>query len=112
MFPLKQVESEEMRRTNPALYEAQREQGYLRGVQDDRPAVISVNMFFASLCVNEFLARLHSYMNQPNSDYACVPGSLSEMSLLPEPEGARCHNLGRHVGRGDCSPLLDMLALS
>ncbi len=112
VYSLKQVEAEEMKRTNPSMYEAQREQGYLRGVQEDRPAVISVNMFFAALVVSEFLARLHPYRNQPNSECAYVGGSLSEMALFTEPENADCALLKRHVGRGDTTPLLDMPALS
>lgn len=112
VYSLKQVEAEGMRRTNPTLYEAQRKQGYLRGIQEDRPAVISVNTYFASLCVNEFLSRLHPYRNQPNAEYACVSGNLSEVSLLSESENAACSNLARYVGRGDCAPLLDMPALS
>ncbi len=112
VYSLKQVEAEEMKRTNPGLYQAQRAQGYLRGVTEDRPAVISVNMLFASLAVNEFLARLHPYRNQPNANFAYVAGNLSEMSLLPEPEGPDCNLLKRHVGRGDMSPLLELAALS
>ncbi len=112
VYSLKQVEAEEMKRTNPPMYEAQRKEGYLRGVQDDRPAVISVNMLFASLAVNEFLARLHPYRNQTNAEYAYVGGSLSEMALLTEPENAHCTSLRRQVGRGDTTPLLDMPALS
>lgn len=111
VYSLKQVEAEEMKRVNPALYETQRKQGYLRGVNEDRPAVITVNMFFAALTVNEFLARLHPYRNEPNDTYACVPGSLSEMTLLPEPESADCTLLKRHLGRADTLPLLDRPAI-
>jgi hypothetical protein len=69
-------------------------------------------MLFAALSVNEFLARIHPYRNRPNGEYAYVPGNLSEMALLPEPEGEACPLLKRHVGRADCTPLLDMPALS
>ena len=112
VYTLKQLEAEEMKRTNPSLYEAQQRQGYLRGVEEDRPAVVSVNMLFAALCVNEFLARIHPYRNQSNAEYACVSGNLSETTVLPEPEGEACPLLKRHVGRADCTPLLDMPALS
>ena len=112
VYSLKQVEAEEMKRVNPELYEAQRAQGYLRGVNEDRPAVISVNMLLAALTVNEFLARIHPFRNQPNSNFACLPVSLSEMTMLPEPECGDCALLKRHVGKGDTSPLLDMPSLS
>ena len=111
VYSLKQVEAEEMKRVNPTMYEDQRKQGYLRGVNEDRPAVISVNMFFAALMVNEFLARLHPYRNAPNQDYAYIPGNLSEVSLLPEAETGTCSLLKRHVGRGDTMLLLDRTGL-
>lgn len=112
VYTLKQLEAEEMKRTNPGLYEAQCRQGYLRGVQEDRPAVISVNMLFAALSVNEFLARIHPYRNQPNAEYACASGNLTETTFLLEPKGEACPLLKRHVGRADCTPLLGMPALS
>lgn len=112
VYAMKQVESEELRRTTPALYERQRVEGYLRGAEEDRPAVISVNMFFAALAVNEFLARLHPYRNNPNSEYAWLAGSLSEVQFYPEPEGGICNVLKKHVGRGDVEPLLERPALS
>ena len=106
------VEAEEVRRTNPDLYRRQVKEGSLRGVDEDRPAVISVNMFFASLMVNDFLARLHPYRNEPNSAFAYIGGSLSEMQFYPEPESSPCQVLLRHVGKGDVVPLLERPALS
>src|SRR5215471_13202895 len=96
VYTMARVEAEEIRRTNPEMYRRQIREGYLRGVEEDRPAVISVNMFFASLVVNEFLARLHPFRNQPNSDYAYVGGNLSEMQFYPESEAAPCTLLARH----------------
>jgi len=112
VYTMARVEAEEIRRTDPALYRRQVTEGYLRGVEEDRPAVISINMFFAALAVNDFLARLHPYRNQPNSAYAYVGGNLSEMQLFSEMEAAPCTVLQRHVGRGDAKPLLERPVLS
>ncbi len=112
VYTMARVEAEEMRRTNPAMYQRQANEGYLRGVEEDRPAVISVNMFFASLAVNEFLARLHPFRNQSNSKYAYVGGNLSEMQFFPEGETSPCQVLERHVGKGDVIPLLERPVLS
>jgi hypothetical protein len=112
VYTMTRVEAEEMRRTDPALYRRQVKEGYLRGVEEDRPAVISVNMFFAALVVNDFLARLHPYRNEPNSAYAYIGGNLSEMQFYPEMEAAPCTVLKRHVGRGDVTPLLERPSLS
>ncbi len=112
VYSLDQVQAEEMRRTNPDLYERQRGEGYLRGVVEDRPAVISVNMFYAALAVNDFLARFHPYRNQANSEYAYLGASLAELQFYPEADGEDCTLLKRHVGRGDTTPLLERAALS
>lgn len=112
VYTMKQVEAEELRRTSPDLYERQRGEGYLRGVQEDRPAVITVNMFFAALAANDFLARLHPYRNNSNSGYAWLSGSLSEVQFYSEPEGEDCNVLKKHVGRGDVEPFLERSVLS
>jgi hypothetical protein len=103
-----QVEAEGMRRTNPGLYQRQRGEGYLRGVQEDRPAVITVNGTFASLAVQELLARLHPYRNRPNGEFAYIGGNLAEVQLYTEAEGDPCPVFKPHVGRGDMTPLLNM----
>lgn len=107
VYGMGRVEAEEMRRTNPEEYQRRLDEGYLRGVEEDRPAVISVNMYFASMAVNEFLARLHEYRNQANSEFAVVQGNLSEVQLFSEPEVGECKALKKFVGRGDCVPLLE-----
>jgi hypothetical protein len=112
VYDMKRVEAEEIRRIDPEMYRRQVKEGYLRGVDEDRPAVISVNMFFAALAVNDFLARLHPYRNLPNAEFAYVGGSLSEMQLYKEGEAEPCAVLRRHVGRGDVSPLLERPAMS
>lgn len=112
VYTLDRVNAEEIRRTSPDLYRRRIKEGYLRGVEEDRPAVISVNMFFASLAVNELLARVHGFRNRPNSEYAWTAGSLTEMQFYPEPESVPCSLLERHVGRGDVTPLLERPALS
>jgi len=112
VYNMQQVEAEELRRTNPKVYRARRDEGYLRGVEENRPAVINVNMFFASLAVHEFLGRLHPFRNAPNSVCAIVRGNLMEPFLVTEVDGEPCALLRRHVGRGDLEPLLDRPDLS
>lgn len=107
VYGLEQVDSEAMARTNPDMFLRLVEEGYLRGANEDRPAVISINMLFASLAVTEFLARIHPFRNQENSEYSYVGGNLSEMQLLPEEEAEPCNLLKRHVGRGDIVPFLE-----
>ena len=82
VYTMGRVDAEELRRIDPDLFRRQVNEGYLRGVEEDRPAVISVNMFFASMMVNEFLARLHPHRNQANAGYAYVGANLPKCSFI------------------------------
>lgn len=112
VYSLAQVTAAGLKRTDPAAYAAQLQQGYIRGVAEDRPAVIQLNMLIASLAMNEFLARLHPYRLEPNGDYAIHRISLSHGIYEHAPDGEPCPVLARHVGRGDVHPLLDWAELS
>lgn len=112
IYTLDRVKAEGLRRTNPGLYRKQVDEGYLRGVEENRPAVISVNAQLASMAVNEFLARLHPYRYDDNADFAVVRTSLIQGETYREPAPDPCPVLARHVGRGDVEPLLDMPELS
>ena len=106
------VRAAALRRTDPELYVAQRKEKYVLGVEEDRPAVISVNTFFASMAVNELLARLHPYRDDPNRRFAVYRASLTQARFMQEPEGEPCPVLSSKAGCGDCRPLLGMPELS
>ena len=112
VYTMEQVRAAGLLRTDPAAYRAQLEDGYIRGVQEDRPAVIQLNSLIASLAVNELLARLHPYRLDSNGDYAVHRLSLSHGIYEHEGDGNPCPLLARHVGRGDVTPLLDWAELS
>jgi|CXWL01.1.fsa_nt_gi uncharacterized UPF0146 family protein len=108
MIQMKQVEAEALRRTNPSEYESRRKEGYIHGVAEDRPAVISVNMLFAALAVNEFLARLHSFRDEGNHGFAKTCMSLTQGEFYTEAEDWSCEIFKKYIGRGDMSPFLNM----
>ena len=112
VYTMDQVRAAGLYRTDPAAYRSQLNDGYIRGVQEDRPAVVQLNSLLASLAVNEFLARLHPFRLDPNADYAIHRLSLSHGIYEHEDDGEPCAVLARHVGRGDVSPLLDWAELS
>ena len=112
LFSLEQVRSGGLRRTDRAHYERLLSEGYIRGAQEDRPAVIQLNSLMASLAVNELLARLHPYRLESNSAYAVTRISLTHGILDYEPDGDVCEVIGRHVGRGDVEPPLDWAEIS
>ncbi len=109
---MKAVAAAGLRRNDPAAHGQQLEDGYITGAAEHRPAVISVNMFAASLAVNELLARIHPYREEPNSTYASVTFSLASMELFHEEEEAPCGILASNVGKGDVQPLLGEIELS
>jgi hypothetical protein len=62
--------------------------------------------------VNEFLARLHPFREEPNDRYGTVIFSLASMEIITEPEEGVCEILSRHVGAGDTTPLLGLMELA
>jgi hypothetical protein len=111
LFTTKQVAEAGLRRNDPAAHAQQVRDGYIAGVPAHRPAVISVNMFGSSLAVDELLARLHPFREEPNSSYASVTFSLASMELICDPEEGICEILAKKVGIGDAKPLLGLLEL-
>ena len=105
------ADAEAMARTNPAMYAKLRAEKYIAGVEEDRPAVISVNALAAALVVNEMLARVHHFRDDPDRQFASVRFSFSQMHLDTEKEND-LRPVARALGRGDVEPLLDMPDLS
>jgi len=112
VYTLEQVRAAGLYRSDPAAYRDLRERGYIKGVPEDRPAVIQLNSLIASLAVNELLARLHPYRLDPNEEFAIHRVSLSHGIYEHAVDGEPCTLLARHIGRGDVHPLLDMPELS
>jgi len=112
VLTLEQVRAAGLRRTDPDAYQQQVKEGYIRGAQEDRPAVIQLNSLIASLAVNELLARLHPFRLDPNAEFAVTRISLSHGIFEHTEDGEPCGVLARHAGRGDITPLLDWSELN
>lgn len=112
LYTAEQLQSAALRRADPAVYEERLKEKYIIGVQEDRPAVVSVNTLFAALAVNELLARLHPYRDDSNSGFARYGMSLTQGRIWAEPDGDACPVLARKVGKGDVRPPLGMPELS
>lgn len=112
VFNLEQVRAAGLQRTDPAQYKQLLSEGYIRGGNEDRPAVVQLNSLIASLAVSELLARLHPYRIDPNGEYAINRISLSHGIFDHETDGSPCALLSRHMGRGDVEPPLDWAELS
>lgn len=112
VYTMDALRSSILYRTEPQAYAEQLRAKYIHGVNEDRPAVISVNMLFAAFAVNEFLARLHNYRDEGNSEFSSFGMSLTQARLIHEGDGRPCKALARKAGRGDLRPLLDTPELS
>jgi len=107
-----QLKAAGLRRTDPKAYRDQVRAGYLHGVAEDRPAVISINMQMAAIAVNEFLARLHPYRHDENADSAIVRVSFIQGAEYREREPAPSGMFSAQIGKSDVDPLLGMPELS
>lgn len=106
------VAAEDLKRIDPTSYQNQLNEGYIRGINENNPAVISLNTHIASLAVNELLARLHPFRREPNEYIESVTVDLCETRMVFEPEGPPCPYLSALAGKGDVEPLLGMPELS
>ena len=112
VFSSEQLRAEGLKRTDSKAYVEQRKAGYIHGVQEDRPAVISINSQIASMAVNEFLARLHPYRLDENEDSAIVRISFVQGTIYRQQEGESSGMFLKVVGRGDVEPRLGLPELS
>jgi ThiF family/Prokaryotic homologs of the JAB domain len=112
VYTLEQLKAAGLQRTDPDAYRAQLDAGYIRGVAEDRPAVISINMQMASTAVNEFLARLHAYRYDANAESAIVRTSFIAGMHVRAVEPCERGFFSAHIGKGDVKPLLSMPELS
>ena len=112
VYSSEQLKAAGLRRTDPKAYREQVKAGYIRGINEDRPAVISINMQMASTAVNEFLARLRPYRYDDNADSAVVRTSFIQGMNYREPEETSSESFAQHIGKGDVRPLLSMPELS
>jgi hypothetical protein len=112
VYNAEQLKAAGLRRSDPKAYREQVKAGYIRGIDEDRPAVISINMQMASTAVNEFLARLHPYRYDDNAESAVVRTSFISNANFRESEEAPSGSFFAHIGKGDVRPLLSMPDLS
>lgn len=96
---------------DPEGYEEHKKEHYIKNVQVDRPAVISINGLIAYKAVINLLDRLISFRNQPS--YANERILLHEDSeiLNVEDKYKKDEYLSKYKGRGDYCPYINMPAL-
>lgn len=106
-YHMDQVTAENWRRTDPEYYTRQRVAGYLAAVGEDQPAVMSVNMQAACMAFNDFIARVHAFRLDKDSDFATQRFRLVHGCFECETDNGRPHRLfHRYQGAGDNSLLV------
>mgnify|MGYP000002811649 CR=1 FL=1 len=114
VFDLEALRADSLQRNDPEHYAEQRKQGYVSGVEVERPAVMPLNMIAAGFSVMELLARIHGYREGLEEDQRAADTLISvDMGFIrQQPDQNLCLGLSRYLGHGDTNPLLGMPALS
>lgn len=105
------LRGEYLHQVAPEAHRQELEAGYLKGLVEEAPAVITLNMRAASACVNEFIARAYPFRLEPNGRYARTTFSLAACEEEYEAEDAFTVAPNALLARGDLEPLLALPSL-
>jgi hypothetical protein len=106
------LRAEYIRRTAPEAHRQELAAGYIKGLAEQAPSVISLNMRAAAACANELLARAYPFRQEPNSLYARTQFSLAACEEEYMKEEAFTAAANPILGRGGQEPLLGLPALA
>ena len=101
------LEAEYLRVNAPDTHRAMIEEGYVKGMAEEAPSVISLNMRASAAAVNELLARLYPFRHELNSRFARTIFSLAagEEEFTSEGEFGRDEH---ELAAGAREPLLGL----
>jgi hypothetical protein len=77
LYSANDLAAEDLRRQAPDAYDRQVKEGYMPGLDEEAPAVISVNMRAACMIVQEFIARVFPYRLDGNEKFARTEFALA-----------------------------------
>lgn len=106
------LRAEYLKRIDPEAFRREREAGYIKGLVEQAPAVISLNMRASSTVVMEFIARTFPFRHDPNRSFARTQFSLAaaEEEYTHEDDFVRAGH--SDWARGDEEPLLGLPSLA
>ena len=102
------LRAEHLRESDPEAFANELAEGYIKGILEEAPAVITLNMRAASALVNEFIARTYPYRHEPNALYARTTFSLAACEEDHTPASDFSVERSDILGRGDAEPLLGL----
>ncbi len=102
--------AEYLSRVDPDAFKRQLNEGYLKGLAEEAPSVLTLNMVGAALAVEEWMARVFPYRHDPNSEHNRLFFSLAgrefEYDKAEERPAAERDDL---TGAGLSYPLLGLV---
>ncbi|MCP3439792.1 ThiF family adenylyltransferase [Bradyrhizobium sp. CCGUVB14] len=105
------VRAEYLRRTAPDQHREEVQAGYIKGLIEEAPAVITLNMRAAAAAVNEYIARAYPFRLDPNENFARTEFSLAACEEEYTAEATFRRGDNSLLARGDLEPLLGLPAL-
>lgn len=105
------LRGEYLRKVAPEAHQQELEAGYLKGLVEEAPAVITLNMRAAAACVNEFIARAFPFRLECNRLYGRTQFSLAACEEEYFAEDFFTCALNLLLARGDAEPLLGLPTL-
>lgn len=106
------LQAEALAESDPEAHAAQVGAGYIDGLSEQAPSVITLNMRAASACMMEFIARAYPFRHENNSDFARTRFMLAEGLEEYQPENSFSCNQSPLLARGGAEPLLWLPSLS
>jgi len=105
------LRAEYLARVAPNAHADEVAEGYIKGVHEEAPAVIALNMRAASAAMLEYIARAFPFRHEPNDRYARTLFRLAEMEDETFPEGSFDVAASHVLGAGAVEPPLGLPAL-
>ncbi|MHA6821392.1 ThiF family adenylyltransferase [Ralstonia pseudosolanacearum] len=102
------LQAEALAESDPVAHREQVKAGYIDGIPEQAPAVISLNMRAASACVMEFIARAYPFRHEPNARYARTQFMLAEGVEEHTSESEFPSRTMPDLARGEKEPLLGL----
>jgi hypothetical protein len=114
VFNMDDLKAASQYRKNPEEYENLKMNAYIKNINVNNPAVISVNMQVASHAVNEFLNRIHPYKVDSPNNYAASTIDITEGYIVNSGEASFEVDefLRKKIGRGNTNPFIEFAELS
>lgn len=113
IYTMEDLRASSQYRRNPEEFESLRKNAYIKNINVNNPAVISVNMQIASHAINEFLNRIHPFKSESPDNYAASTIDITDGYIVNsrEDEFEVDVYLKKKCGRGDMTPFVEISEL-